>query len=62
MRTFEQSRLNSDELAKACARKDLEKRKHSMGIPHLEATVWMSKTDQGVLIFNTFGRNASVCK
>ena len=57
-----QSRLNSGELAKACARKDLEEKKHSVGIPHLEATVWMSKTDQGALISNTFGRNASVCR
>ena len=62
LRTSAQRRLNSEELASACARSCLEWVKHSLQMPHLLATVWISNIGHGAGIWSTCGKNESDCK
>ena len=62
LRTSAQRRLNSEELASACARSCLEWVKHSLRMPHLLATVWISNIGHGAGIWSTCGKKESDCK
>ena len=62
LRTSAQRRLNSEELASACARNCLDWEKHSLRMPHLLATVWISNIGHGAGIWSTCGKKESDCR